>query len=121
MTRLSPAVEMQTRSLALEGRVANGDGRLRPGFFAKGVILTRTDPTVAFVPAEAVLHFVGTSKVFVVTNGKVEERLVKAGTRQGPLVEIVEGVKAGETVATSNLSQLFNGAPVTLVDARTGR
>ena len=121
VTRLSPAVEMQTRSLALEGRVANGDGRLRPGFFAKGVILTRTDPTVAFVPAEAVLHFVGTSKVFVVTNGKVEERLVKAGTRQGPLVEIVEGVKAGETVATSNLSQLFNGAPVTLVDARPGR
>ncbi|HAM59317.1 MAG TPA: hypothetical protein DCQ64_29475 [Candidatus Rokubacteria bacterium] len=121
VTRLSPAVEMQTRSLALEGRVANGDGRLRPGFFAKGVILTRTDPTVAFVPAEAVLHFVGTSKVFVVTNGKVEERLVKAGTRQGPLVEIVEGVKAGETVATSNLSQLFNGAPVARVDARTGR
>jgi len=121
LTRLSPAVEMQTRSLALEGRVANGDGRLRPGFFAKGVILTRTDPTVAFVPAEAVLHFVGTSKVFVVTNGKVEERLVKAGTRQGPLVEIVEGVKAGETVATSNLSQLFNGAPVARVDARTGR
>jgi len=121
VTRLSPAVEMQTRSLALEGRVANADGRLRPGFFAKGVILTRTDPTVAFVPAEAVLHFVGTSKVFVVTNGKVEERLVKAGTRQGPLVEIVEGVKAGETVATSNLSQLFNGAPVARVDARTGR
>jgi len=121
VTRLSPAVEMQTRTLALEGRVANADGRLRPGFFAKGVILTRTDPTVAFVPAEAVLHFVGTSKVFVVTNGKVEERLVKAGTRQGPLVEIVEGVKAGETVATSNLSQLFNGAPVARVDARTGR
>ncbi|MBI3108584.1 MAG: efflux RND transporter periplasmic adaptor subunit [Candidatus Rokubacteria bacterium] len=121
LTRLSPAVEMQTRSLALEGRVANADGRLRPGFFAKGVVLTRTDPTVAFVPAEAVLHFVGTSKVFVVTNGKVEERLVKAGTRQGPLVEIVEGVKAGETVATSNLSQLFNGAPVARVDARTGR
>lgn len=121
VTRLSPAVEMQTRRLALEGRVANADGRLRPGFFAKGVVLTRTDPTVAFVPAEAVLHFVGTSKVFVVTNGKVEERLVKAGTRQGPLVEIVEGVKAGETVATSNLSQLFNGAPVARVDARTGR
>jgi len=121
VTRLSPAVEVQTRSLALEGRVANGDGRLRPGFFAKGVVLTRTDPTVAFVPAEAVVYFVGINKVFVVTDGKVEERLVKAGTRQGALVEIVDGVKAGETVATSNLSQLFDGAPVTLVDAKTGR
>ena len=33
VTRLSPAVEVQTRSLALEGRVANTDGKLRPGFF----------------------------------------------------------------------------------------
>jgi hypothetical protein len=33
-------------------------------------------------------------------------------------VEISEGVKAGETVATSNLTQLFNGAPVTVVDGR---
>ncbi len=121
VTRLSPAVEMQTRSLALEGRVPNADNRLRPGFFAKGVVFTRTEPAVAFVPAEAVVYFVGVSKVFVVANGKVEERLVKAGTRQGGLVEIADGVRSGETVATSNLSQLFNGAPVTVVEARTGR
>jgi hypothetical protein len=31
----------------------------------------------------------------------------------------VDGVKPGETVAISNLSQLFNGAPITLVDGRT--
>lgn len=118
VTRVSPAVEVQTRSLAVEGRVANSDGRLRPGFFAKGSVLTRKDGTVAFVPAEAVVYFVGISKVFVVGNGKVEERLVKAGARQGAWVEIVEGVKPGETVAVSNLSQLFNSAPVTLLESR---
>jgi hypothetical protein len=41
---------------------------------------------------------------------------VKAGARQGPLIEILDGVKPGETVAVTNLSQLFNGAPVTLVN-----
>ena len=116
VTRLSPAVEVQTRSLALEGRVANGDNRLRPGFFAKGVALTRLDATAAFVPAEAVVYFVGVSKVFVVGDGKVAERIVRAGSRQGALVEILDGVKPGETVAVTNLSQLFNGAPVTLVN-----
>lgn len=119
VTRVSPAVEVQTRSLALEGRVANADGRLKPGFFSKGVVLTRKEAAVAFVPAEAVVYFVGVSKVFVAVNGKVEERLVKAGTRQGALVEIAEGVKPGEAVATSNLTQLFNGAPITLIDAKT--
>jgi RND family efflux transporter MFP subunit len=118
VTRVSPAVEVQTRSLALEGRVANGDGQLRPGFFAKGAVLTRKDAAVAFVPAEAVVYFVGISKVFVVRNGKAEERRVKPGARQGAWVEIAEGVKPGEAVAVSNLSQLFDGAPVTVLESR---
>jgi membrane fusion protein (multidrug efflux system) len=108
-------VEVQTRSLSLEARVPNADGRLRPGFFAKGAVLARKDEAVTFVPAEAVTYFVGITKVFVVANGKAEERLVKAGARQGGWIEIAEGVKAGEAVATTNLSQLFNGAPVSVV------
>ena len=115
VTRVAPAVEVQTRSLSLEARVPNADGRLRPGFFAKGSVLTRRDQAVTFVPAEAVTYFVGITKVFVVTDGKAEERLVKPGARQGGWVEIVGGVKAGEAVATTNLPQLFNGAPVTVV------
>jgi RND family efflux transporter MFP subunit len=115
VTRVAPAVEVQTRSLSLEARVPNADGRLRPGFFAKGAILTRRDEAVTFVPAEAVTYFVGTTKVFVVTDGKAVERLVKPGGRQGGWIEIVEGVKAGEAVAITNLPQLFNGAPVTVV------
>jgi membrane fusion protein (multidrug efflux system) len=115
VTRVAPAVDVQTRGLSLEARVPNPDGRLRPGFFAKGAVLTRKDETVTFVPAEAVSYFVGINKVFVVTDGKAQERLVKPGGRQGGWVEIVEGVKAGETVAITNLAQLFNGAPVTVV------
>ena len=79
--------------LALEGRVGNADNRLRPGFFAKGVVLTQGRRR-GVRAAEAVVY-VGISKVFVVTNGKVEERLVKAGSRQGALVEIVDGSEAG--------------------------
>jgi hypothetical protein len=56
--------------------------------------------------------------VFVVTGAKVEERLIKGGARQGAWMEITEGLKPGETVAVSNLSQLFNGAPVTLTEAK---
>ncbi len=116
VTRVAPAVEVQTRSLSLEARVPNADNRLRPGFFAKGAVLTRKDEAVTFVPAEAVTYFVGITKVFVVTDGKAQERLVKPGSRQGTWVEILDGVKAGEAVATTNLAQLFNGAPVTVVE-----
>jgi membrane fusion protein (multidrug efflux system) len=115
VTRVAPAVDVQTRTLSLEARLPNPDGRLRPGFFSKGVVLTRKDEAATFVPADAVTYFVGISKVFVVSDGKAQERVVKPGARQGGWVEIPEGIKPGETVATSNLAQLFTGAPVSVI------
>jgi len=112
--RVAPAVEVQTRTLTLEARVPNDDGALRPGFFAKGSILTQPQATTVVVPADAVIYVAGLSKVFVVSGAAVEERRVRPGERQGTWIEILEGVKAGEPVATSNLPSLFNGAPVTV-------
>jgi multidrug efflux pump subunit AcrA (membrane-fusion protein) len=75
-------------------------------------VLTRQDPGAVFVPGEAVVSVAGITKVFVVANGTAKERPVRPGTRQGTWVEILDGVKAGETVATSNLPALFDGVPV---------
>lgn len=120
VTRVAPAVDVQTRTLPLEARVPNADDRLRPGFFARGVVLTRKEDGVAFVPVNAVTYFVGITKVFVVADGKVQERQIRTGAREAGWVEILAGVKPGETVATGNLSQLFDGAPVSIVSGRTG-
>ena len=118
VTRVAPAVDVATRTLTVEARVPNGEGTLRPGFFARGAVLVREDRAAVFVPSEAVTSMAGITKVFVVANGKAVEKLVKPGARQGTWVEIPEGVKAGESVAVTNLAALFNGAPVDLVPAR---
>ena len=115
VTRLAPAVEVATRTLAVEARVANDANALRPGFFARGTVLTREDPSVVVVPADALMNVVGLNKVFVIADGKAQERQVRPGVRQGGTLEILQGVKAGETVATSNLPALYNGATVTVV------
>ena len=114
IVRLAPAVDVATRTLAIEARVPNETGALRPGFFAKGEVLTRKDPTVVVVPTDALMVVAGLAKVFVIADGKSQERLVKAGGRQGAALEILDGVKVGETVATSNLPALYNGAPITV-------
>jgi multidrug efflux pump subunit AcrA (membrane-fusion protein) len=88
---------------------------LRPGFFAKGSVLTREDPSVVVVPVDALMNVVGLNKVFVIADGKAQERQVRPGGRQGGALEILQGVKAGETVATSNLPALYNGAPVAVI------
>jgi membrane fusion protein (multidrug efflux system) len=115
VTRVAPVVDVPTRTLALEARVPNGQGLLRPGFFGRGAVLVRWDPRVPFVPAEALVYVVGISKVFVVADGRAQERLVKAGLREAGWVEILDGVKPGEMVATSGLAQLYDGAPVAAV------
>jgi multidrug resistance efflux pump len=118
VTRVAPAVDAPTRTLALEARVPNAQGLLRPGFGARGTIEVRRDGRAPFVPAEALASAVGVTKVFVVANGRAQERFVRAGLRAAGWVEILEGVKPGEVVATSGLAQLYDGAPVTLAPSR---
>jgi len=112
ITRVSPAVEVANRTVALEAEVANPKSLLKPGLFARGVVQLREESGVPFVPDAAVSYFVGITKVFVISDGKARERQVKAGTRQAGMVEILEGVRPGEQVATSSLAQLYDGAPV---------
>jgi membrane fusion protein (multidrug efflux system) len=117
VTRVSPAVDVASRTAFLEARVPNQQGLLKPGLFARGVIAIRQDPGVAFVPETAVSYFAGITKVFVVADGTARERTVKLGARREGWIEVQEGVKPGETVASSGLGQLQDGAPVTIAHA----
>lgn len=112
ITRISPSVDVESRSFTVESSVPNPKGLLKPGFFAKATILTGMEKNVPFVPEEAVASFAGIVKVYVIADGKAEERRVKTGARTDGRVEILEGVKVGETVATSGLSQLATGTAV---------
>jgi multidrug efflux pump subunit AcrA (membrane-fusion protein) len=64
------------------------------------------------VPRRAVQIVAGLNKVFVIENGRVSERIVKLGANDGDLIEVIEGVKSGEVVATSNLDKLQEGSVV---------
>ena len=116
--RVSPAVDVQTRSLVLETRVPNADRQLKPGFFAKGQIVTGVNPQAVFVPEEAVYTYVGINKAFVVQDGTVQERQVKLGVRQNGQLEITDGLRLGETVATSSLAQLYQGAKIKVMNGK---
>jgi multidrug efflux pump subunit AcrA (membrane-fusion protein) len=64
------------------------------------------------VPSHALLAFAGLTKLFVIQDGKVVERVVKTGLKDGDFVEILEGAKVGERVAVESLGRLSNGVPV---------
>lgn len=113
LTRISPSSDVASRSFLVEGLVENPDRRLKPGFFAHAVVMTRVDPNALTVPQQALVSFAGVSKVFVAENNVARERIVQTGTRVGANeVEITAGLKPGELVVISGLTRLTNGAPV---------
>ncbi len=120
LARISPAIDAETRTLDVEAVIPNRDNALRPGFFAKGVIITKKESGVPFVPAGAVYSFVGITKVFVVADGLARERRINTGVKSDgtvggpPFIEAIGDIAPGETVATSNLSTLFDGARVNI-------
>jgi multidrug efflux pump subunit AcrA (membrane-fusion protein) len=85
---------------------------LKPGQFATvRILLSQTEPAL-LVPQRALRTISGSTYVFVVKNGHVEQRLVQQGQTEGDLVELKSGVAADELVATSNVDQLSDGAAV---------
>jgi RND family efflux transporter MFP subunit len=112
VVRIGPSLDEKTRALTVEAEVANSGNLLRPGMFAKSRLITSASAPAVMVPQRAVATVAGLSKVFVIENGKAVERIVKTGAIDGDLIEIVEGVKDGEAVATSNLDKLETGTAV---------
>ena len=109
---VSPSVTANSRTMTVEARVENPDGLLKPGQFATVRILQAESDPAVLVPARAVRTESGTSRVYVILNGRAQQRLVQLGQTEGDLVEIKSGVAADEQVATSNVELLSDGTPV---------
>jgi membrane fusion protein (multidrug efflux system) len=109
---VSPALEAAQRALTVEAVVPNPGLELKPGLFATARIEQPVRTPAVLVPAAAVHTIGGTSRVFVVLGDRAEERLVTVGQTVETQVEISNGLKVGERVATTNVAELSDGAKV---------
>jgi RND family efflux transporter MFP subunit len=110
---VSPALQTDSRTLVVEALVANDKGVLKPGSFATARIEQASERPAVLVPAASVRTVSGTSRVYVISADRAEERIVTVGQSVDDLVEINTGLKAGENVATSNLDKVVDGAQIT--------
>jgi macrolide-specific efflux system membrane fusion protein len=75
-----------------------GSKQIFVGSTVTGAIATNTRDNVLQVPARAVTTTNGASTVTVRSNGRDETRTVKTGLTANGMVEITQGLKAGEQV-----------------------
>ncbi|HEX4959702.1 MAG TPA: efflux RND transporter periplasmic adaptor subunit [Thermoanaerobaculia bacterium] len=98
VVRISPSISEDNRTLMVEAEVPNPDGRLRPGSFARAEIIVQAADPAVLVPASSIVTFAGIDKVIGVEGGKAVEKRVKTGRRAGDRIEIVDGIKPGDSV-----------------------
>ncbi len=114
---IDPLIDANGRSLAVRARLDNAEGTLRPGMFMRVRLVFASRENVLTVPEQALVPAAQGVSVFVVTDGKVKQTPVKTGQRQAGSVEIVEGLKAGDSVVTAGQLKLRDGAAVKPVGA----
>ncbi|MGE5813709.1 MAG: efflux RND transporter periplasmic adaptor subunit [Acidobacteriota bacterium] len=117
ISRISPAVNQQTRAFPLEAAVPNGDSRLKPGTFARARILSDRMDQVVAVPVSALQYRYGVNRIFLIRGDRLVAREVKTGDRLGDRMEITEGVHAGDRIVATDVEPLAEGLRVT-VDER---
>ena len=112
VTRILPSLNATSRTLTVEAEVQNNGGLLKPGQFAIVRITQPKPENAALVPASAVRADGDINKVFVVKDGRVEERVVTTGLLENDRIQIKTGVQEGEVVATGGVEKLHDGVLV---------
>ena len=111
---VNASVDPNSRAFILEAAFENKDAALKPGMFATAHVQLPGTASAVFVPKTAVLRDKTTdsNQVFTISDGKAHLRVVGIQDSTGDDIRLASGIAGGEIIATSNLPELFDGAPV---------
>ncbi|WP_050527963.1 efflux RND transporter periplasmic adaptor subunit [Pseudorhodobacter aquimaris] len=112
---IEPRVDPVSRLVTLRALIDDTDGKLFPGQFVRIRVVLPSEDGVLALPQTAVTSNLYGDSVFVVREGEtptVEQVFVKVGRRSGGMVEIVDGIEAGDEVVDAGQNRLTGGAAV---------
>ena len=122
VARINPAAETGSRAMLVYISVANTDGALRAGMFAKGQITTEKSSARPIVPLAALRKDGQRDVVYRVDGGKVVAQPVELGMRNEDegLAEVTAGLDAGAVLLAVPLDGVKPGTQVKLPGAQAG-
>ena len=116
---IAPEVDNDAQVITAKATFPNPNGKLRSDQFVRARVIWDRNPAV-FVPTAAVSRVGNQAFVFVATTEKnaqtgevqqvAKQKPVDLGAIQGNSYKVLEGLKAGETIVTSGILNLSDGA-----------
>lgn len=115
VTTIATRLDARTRSVIVRAKLPNPETRLRPGMLLK-ITINRGEAPVLQIPEEALIPIGDDNFVLRVDAEKIAERVaVKVGRRRVGRVEIVEGLKLGDSIVIEGIVRVRPGHAVIVV------
>jgi RND family efflux transporter MFP subunit len=116
-----PTVDRTKATIMVKVRFLNKDPRILPEMRAKVSFLSRPvkseeEKARTAVSRSALINHGSNYTVFVIQGDRVVERPVKIGEGLGEMIEILDGVKAGERVVVKPPGRLKNGSRIKIAE-----
>ena len=118
ITYVAALVDAATHRLPVRAEIDNRDAALKPEMFANFRILTSDASDSPAVPASAVVYEGDAAHVWVLAeDGLLAYRAIRVGRNNDGLVEVLDGIKAGERIVTKGALFIDQAAGAVAVPA----
>lgn len=114
VTKVSPIVDLDTRSAPIEITARNPQHLLKSGMFARVRLVLKEHKDTPAILKEAVMGKEPDLYVYLIKDNKALLRKVKLGLREGPYYQVLEGVSEGDLVVIMGQQRLRDGSLVDL-------
>jgi len=118
VSKISPVLDLETRTAPIEIIIPNSDHRLKSGMFVQAQLILEEHKQVPVIAKEAIMGRDPQVYVYIVEQNVARQKNIKLGLRQGADYEIMDGLKAGDLVVVMGQQKLYDGASVTLGQER---
>lgn len=99
---VAPSIDANTHRLPVRADVENPDGALKPLMFARFSIITGPAGKAPAVPEDAIVYEGDIVRVWVARdNGSIVSRTIRIGEASDGMIEVLDGLAAGEKIVTS--------------------
>ncbi len=110
----NPAIQQSTGTMLFRAVLPNPKIQIYPGQFVKVIVKGAVRPNAIAVPQTSVVQGAHGSFVYVVVDGKAEERPVELGVWYKDYWIIDSGLKAGDIVVAKGVNKIKKGTPLTI-------
>jgi RND family efflux transporter MFP subunit len=115
VVHIIPQADTSSRTFPVKVEVANPDGHIKSGMFARVTLPVGKGRRALVVPKDALVSRGPVSLLFVVADGKARQVAVKRGQATGAWVAVEGPVEEGQFVVVRGNERLRDGMPVVVM------